>query len=139
MLGSDQKTKSTKEMEDRAALSVLSIPKIEGLDIYTFFVDVYPDHMLTEETGEVFDLHEISTVPEKKDVKALLLFCDEPYCPHEIGYKFLDHYPNCVMAGGYVDNLIAPKFTCMYVILFINAVTRNLHVPRILYLDYIFG
>ncbi|XP_071169895.1 F-box only protein 22-like [Mytilus edulis] len=101
----DQKTNKTCEMEDRDALTLLSIPKIDGFDIYTFYVDIYMYANRMDESGSaIFEVDQVSTVPADKEVKAILFFCDEPFCPPEIGYTLLQHYKSCVIAGGYVDN-----------------------------------
>lgn len=105
VVGTAQNTNRISELEDTRALTLLTLPKIEGLDIYSFFVDVHNIHM---DENAVFDVSQVSNVPEDKQVKAILMFSNQPYCPPEIGYSLLQHYEGCVIAGGYVDNLILP-------------------------------
>lgn len=100
----------TVEIESEKALSFLLLPKIEDFDIYSFTVDIYRYANRMEETNfGSFSVQEVSTVPKGKKVKAILFFCDEPFCPPEIGYSLLQHYGDIVVAGGNVDNLICPQ------------------------------
>jgi hypothetical protein len=97
------------ELEDVAALTLVSLPNEESLDIYTFFIDIKgQEYRMDSHFTDMFDIKKVSTVPEDKDVKVILFFCDQPNCPPEVGYALLKHYKGSVIAGGYVDHLISP-------------------------------
>lgn len=110
IVGTESKTNKPVEVESRYGLSCLCLPQLEGLEVYSFNVDIYTyANRMDESSSGLFDIKQVTTVPEGKEVKAILFFCDEPFCPPEIGYTLLQHYKNTVVAGGYVDNLISPE------------------------------
>ncbi|KAL5004679.1 hypothetical protein ScPMuIL_018135 [Solemya velum] len=110
VVGTKSDLSKTVEIESEKALSCLMLPKIEDFDLYSFTVDIYRYANRMEETNfGSFSVDEVSTVPKDKKVKAILFFCDEPFCPPEIGYSLLQHYGDIVVAGGNVDNLICPQ------------------------------
>lgn len=94
---------------------MLLLPELPGLDILSFTMDIYSSetnwHMdIDELESHDVDIPTISGIPPDKNVKAVLFFCDEPFCPPEIGYSILNQYKDAVVAGGYVDNLVVrPK------------------------------
>ncbi|XP_033751069.1 F-box only protein 22-like [Pecten maximus] len=107
IVGTSTDLKKTAEVEGELALSCLFLPHVEGVEFFTFNIDIYnyANQMDDTHSGLAY-LTERSTVPGDRDVKAVFFFCDEPFCPPEIGYSLLQMYDNAVIAGGYVDNLI---------------------------------
>ncbi|XP_060073210.1 F-box only protein 22-like [Ylistrum balloti] len=107
IVGTSKDLKKTTEVEGELALSCLFLPHVEDVEFFTFNVDIYSYANQMDETHSGLTyLTGLSTVPSDKDVKAVFFFCDEPFCPPEIGYTLLQMYDNAVIAGGYVDNLI---------------------------------
>ena len=97
------------EYEGRKGISFLSLPKLDGVDIEIFTVDVY------EAVLEHIDIRPLSPISNEKDVKLILFLSDNPDWSHRLGYMMLKHYPHTAIAGGYVDNLVLPK-PCHYTI-----------------------
>ena len=93
-------------MEQVQALSYLVLPAIPGLTVHHFIMDIYSNRM-DEPHSSSLDPTITSHLPPPDQVKAILMFCDEPFCPPEIGYGLMSRYPNTVIAGGYVDNLMS--------------------------------
>lgn len=85
------------------------IPKLDGLDIDTFTIDIHTYATNVDNPFEPGSGLQFSSIPEDKDVKAILFFCNEPFCPPEIGYTLMQNYHNSVVAGGHIDNLICPQ------------------------------
>ena len=111
--GTDAQTIRSYEIESKKSLSYLLIPKLDGLDIHTFTIDIHVYAASIDNSFDPSNLLQYSSIPEgKDDVKAILFFCNEPYCPPEIGYTLLQHYRDSIVAGGYVDNLILPQNCC---------------------------
>ncbi|OWF48422.1 F-box only protein 22-like [Mizuhopecten yessoensis] len=107
IVGTSKDLKRTAEVESELALTCLFLPHVEGVEFFTFNVDIYNYANQMDETHSGLTyLTELSTVPPDKEVKAVFFFCDEPFCPPEIGYSLLQLYDGAVIAGGYVDNLI---------------------------------
>ena len=91
------------EFESHKAISFLSLPKLDGVDVEVFTVDVY------EAVCEHLDIGSLSPVSNEKDVKLIVFLSDNPDWSHRLGYMMLKHYPRTAIAGGYVDNLVVPK------------------------------
>ena len=91
------------EYESQKAISFLSLPKLDGVDMQVFTVDVY------EAVLEHIDIRPLSPVSNEKDVKLIVFLSDNPDWSHRLGYMMLKHYPQTAIAGGYVDNLVLPK------------------------------
>ncbi|XP_069138676.1 F-box only protein 22-like [Argopecten irradians] len=107
IIGTSKDLKRTAEIESDFAMSCLFLPHVEGVEFFTFHLDIYnyANQMDDTHSGLAY-LTERNTVPGDRKVKAVFFFCDEPFCPPEIGYSLLQMYDNAVIAGGYVDNLI---------------------------------
>lgn len=111
-------------MEGLPGASCLMFPKIDGIDIYTFFTGAHLEEMLegvcttnnpqgdnipdTPTVESARALRTITGIPEGKEPRVILLFHTEHfyYINADIGYALLKHYDKVVVAGGYVDNLL---------------------------------
>ncbi|XP_078314759.1 uncharacterized protein LOC144619747 isoform X2 [Crassostrea virginica] len=85
------------------AVACLAIPKLEGLEIYDFFIDLKPNLLRT-----LFDVKDVTSVPYDKEVKAILFFSDGDVCPQEIPLYLLNYYNGCPVVGGYGDHILSP-------------------------------
>lgn len=90
------------------AVTCLAIPKINGLEIYDFFIDLNK-HIspLNPEIPEQFNVEDVTSVPCDQEVKAILFFSDLHFCPQEIQLGLLDYYNGCPVVGGYVDHILS--------------------------------
>ena len=90
-------------------MACLAIPKLEGLEIYDFFIDLNR-HIspLTPEVPDQFNVEDVTSVPYDKEVKAILFFSDRDFCPQEIPLGLLDYYNGCPVVGGHVDLILSP-------------------------------
>ncbi|XP_064608889.1 F-box only protein 22-like [Liolophura sinensis] len=114
-VGTEWRSTRSVEVEGEKALTMLLLPHLPGLDILSFTMDIYSSetnwHMAIDELeSRDVDITTISGIPPDKNVRAVLFFCDEPFCPPEIGHSILNKYKDAIVAGGYVDNLVVkPK------------------------------
>lgn len=109
IIGTNAQASHSHEIEGKKSLSYLLIPKLDGLDIDTFTIDIHTYATNVDNPFEPGSGLQFSSIPEDKDVKAILFFCNEPFCPPEIGYTLMQNYHNSVVAGGHIDNLICPQ------------------------------
>ena len=95
------------EYEGHKGVSLLTLPRIEGVDVNVFTVDVYMA------VTERLDIEWLIPFSNQKDVKLILFFSDNPDWSATLGYALLRRHPQASIAGGYVDNLVQPK-PCHY-------------------------
>lgn len=90
------------------AMTCLAIPKINGLEIYDFFIDLNKHcPPQSPENPEQFNVEDVTSVPYDQEVKAILFFSDLHFCPQEIMLGLLDYYNGCPVVGGYVDHILS--------------------------------
>ncbi|CAI9720027.1 F-box only protein 22-like [Octopus vulgaris] len=103
VVGTNSEANKSFEIENKKSLSFLLIPKLENLQIHSFTIDI---HTYTTQVDDILGPG-TNHIPE--DVKAILYFCNEPLCPPDIGYTLMQYFPESVLVGGFVDNLICPQ------------------------------
>jgi hypothetical protein len=92
------------------AMTYLSIPRLPGLEIYDFYIELNKHiSMLSPEIPDQFNVEEVTSVPFDQEVKAILFFSDLHFCPQEIQLGLMDYYNGCPVVGGYVDHIQSPS------------------------------
>lgn len=91
------------------AVTYLAIPRLPGLEIYNFFIDLSKHiSVMSPEIPDHFNVEEVTSVPFDVEVKAILFFSDLHFCPQEIQLGLMDYYNGCPVVGGYVDHIQSP-------------------------------
>lgn len=134
----DSRSNKILELENTVAASCLFLPKLDGIDIYTFLVghdsergqDDLGDGFLNngedetdssgslEASGETSNsdaekkfIDAVTGIPDGKTPKLILVFLTDPYYAYDkkLGQKMLHRYEGVVVAGAYADSLIVDK------------------------------
>ncbi|KAL3865390.1 hypothetical protein ACJMK2_042781 [Sinanodonta woodiana] len=90
VIGTSSNLDKIQEVEGEMFVSLLYIPHIKGVDILTLHANIREENITT-------------FIPKEKAVKTILLFCDDPRCPPQIGNTLRENYKGAVIAGGYID------------------------------------